>query len=132
MNREVLKAGARLAEISGAAVTVLYVTNPVPTMYTGLDAIDESLEELLQSDTPIAQHLHWSAQYLNELGVKAVVKLAQGVASDVILREARQGIYDLLVIGASSLAGGLLRKLVIDQVTPHVIERAPCSVLVVR
>lgn len=132
MNRDVLKAGSRLAKIAGASVTVLYVTNPVPTMYTGLDAIDESLEELLQTDTPIAQHLHWSAQYLADQGLEAVVKMAQGVASDEILREARHGDYDLLVIGARSIAGGFLRKLVIDQVTPHVIERAPCSVLVIR
>lgn len=41
------------------------------------------------------------------------------------------GKYDLLVIGAGP-APFRLKRLLVDQVTRHVIEKALCSVLVVR
>jgi nucleotide-binding universal stress UspA family protein len=131
MNQKVVEAGARLAELFDAAVTVLFVTNPVPTMYTGLVEIEETLPELLRTDTPIARYLRWSARYLADQDVKADIEVAQGVASDKIMRLARQGDYDMVVIGAAGMPGPI-RRLFVDQVTPHVVERAPCSVLLVR
>ncbi|UCG24307.1 MAG: universal stress protein [Chloroflexota bacterium] len=131
MNHKVVEVGARLSSLAQATVTVLFVTNPVPTMYTGLDEIEETLTELLKTDTPIARYLRWSAQYLADQGVAADIEVAQGVASDEIMRVARQGDYDMVVIGAAG-APGPIRRLFVDQVTPHVVERAPCPVLVVR
>jgi nucleotide-binding universal stress UspA family protein len=131
MNRKVVEVGTRLARLAQATVTILFVTNPVPTMYTGLDEIEETLPELLKTDTPIARYLRWSARYLADQGVQADIEVAQGVASDEIMRVARQGDYDMLVIGAAGTTGPV-RRLFVDQVTPHVVERAPCPVLVVR
>ena len=49
--------GAGFAQSLGASVTLLHVfPGAVPTMYTGLDQIEETLEEILQTDTPFAQH----------------------------------------------------------------------------
>ena len=131
MNEDIVRTGARLAKGSGADVTLLYVTSPVPTMYTGLGAMDESLETFIETDTPIARYLRWGSQYLAEMGVVAELEIVQGVASDEILREARQGDYDLIVIGARAHVGRL-ERFFLDAVTPHVVERAPCPVLVVR
>jgi nucleotide-binding universal stress UspA family protein len=131
MNRAVVEAGARLARRANASVTILYITDPVPSMYTGLDAIEETLEELLQTDTPVASHLRWSARYLNRQGITAELKMIMGVASYAIPREARQGDYDLIVMGAR-VSTGPFRRLLIDQVTPHVVAHAPCPVLIVR
>lgn len=131
MNQEVVKVGSRIARASQAEVRVLYVTSPVPTMYTGLDEMDETLEELLHTDTPIARYLRWSAQYLADQELEAKLELAQGVDTDEIMREALQGDYDLLVIGASA-ARGIFGRIFTEQVTPQVVDRSPCSVLVVR
>ena len=131
MNHKVVEVGARLSRLAQAEVTVLFVTNPVPTMYTGLDEIEETLPGLLKTDTPIARYLRWSARYLADQDVHADIEVAQGVASDEIMRVARQGDYDTVVIGAAD-APGPLRRLIVDQVTPHVVERAPCPVLVVH
>lgn len=131
MNQEVVKVGARIARASKAKVRVLYVTSPVPTMYTGLNEIEETLEELLHTDTPIARYLRWSAQYLADQGLEAKLEIAQGVDTDEIMREALQGGYDLLVIGASA-ARGIFGRIFTEQVASHVVERSPCSVLVVR
>lgn len=131
MNRNLIETGASLAQAAGAKVTVLYVTTPVPSMYTGLDGIEETLEELLQTDTPIAQHLRWSARYLADQGIESEVEIRHGVVADEIIREAMKGHYDLVVIGPAPLEG-TLRRLMMDKVTPQVVDRAPCSVLVVR
>ncbi len=131
MNQRVVTEGARLARETNADVRVLFVTNPIPTMYTGLGEIEETLPELLQTDTPVAQHLRWSARYLADQEVEAEVEVVQGVAAEEILREAHQGDYDVIVLGQATTVGPL-RRILTDQVTPHVVERAPCSVYVIH
>jgi nucleotide-binding universal stress UspA family protein len=131
MSRLVVEAGGRLAHAAGVPVTLLYITDPVPTMFTGFEGIEETLPELLETDTPISRHLHWCSEYLVDLGVEAELKVKQGMASDEIIREAHIGKYDLIVIGARPVPFGL-KRLLVDQVTRHVIDKAPCSVLVVR
>jgi nucleotide-binding universal stress UspA family protein len=100
-------------------------------MYTGLEAMEETLAELLQSDTPVAEHLRASARYFSELDIDAEMKLRRGVVPDEILREARLGDYDLIVIGPGE-GDAPLRRLLVADVTPKVVERAPCPVLIVR
>jgi nucleotide-binding universal stress UspA family protein len=100
-------------------------------MYTGLDAIEETLPDLLQSDTPTARHLRQGAEILAQHQVPAELRLRYGVVADEILREANEGDYDLIVIGASGTAGRLKGWLVGD-VAREVVDHAPRSVLIVR
>ncbi len=127
----VIEAGAWLAGAARAQVTLLHVASPIPSMYTGLDDITESLTGLLQTDTPIARHLRNGAEILAQHQVAAELELRHGVAADEILRKAHQGKYDLIVIGASGTAGRL-REWLLGNVTRQIVERAPCSVLVVK
>ena len=131
LDKDVVKVGARVAQHAGAEVTLLHVTSPVPFMYTGLEAMEERLAELLQSDTPLAEHLRESARYLAEQGVQAKLKLRRGEVIDQILREAREGDYDLLVIGPGPPPVSMHRFLM-TEVTPELVERAPTPVLIVR
>ncbi len=131
LDEDVITVGARVAKAAEADVTLLHVANPVPSMYTGLEAMEETLEELLQTDTPVAGHLRRAARYLAGEGVKAELQLRHGVAQDEILREAEKGNYDLIVIGPGPMSGSL-RNLVMDNVTAQVVDHAPCPVLVVR
>jgi nucleotide-binding universal stress UspA family protein len=130
-DEHVIAVGAYLARQAGSRTTLLHVTPPVPSMYTGLDAMEERLTELLQSDTPLAEHLRDSARYLADEQVDAELKLRRGVASDEILREARIGNYDLIVIGSGPL-GGSPRRIVMADVTGDVVDRTPCPLLIVR
>ncbi|MBN1956417.1 MAG: universal stress protein [Anaerolineae bacterium] len=127
----VIETGARLAGLAGAFVTLLHIASPIPSMYTGLGEIEETLSELLQSDTVVARHLNKGAQTLARYGVTAELALRHGVAADEIIKDAEEGNYDLLVLGASGTAGRL-RGALMGSVTRQVLERAPCSVLVVR
>jgi nucleotide-binding universal stress UspA family protein len=127
----VVELGAWLAGAAHARTTLLHVSSPVPSMYTGLDEIEETLPELLQTDTPLARHLRRSAKILARRQVTAALQQRHGVAADEILREASGGDYDLIVIGASGTAGRL-REWLLGNVTRQVVEHAPCSVLVVK
>lgn len=126
----VIEAGAQLAGAARAQATLLYVTSPTPGMYAGL-GVKETLQRLLRTDTPVARHLRYGAEVLTQHQVAAELKLRYGVVSDEILGEAREGNYDLVVIGASG-AAGKLREWLLRNVTRQVVEHALCSVLVVR
>jgi nucleotide-binding universal stress UspA family protein len=63
--------------------------------------------------------------------VAADLALCHGIVTDEILREAREGENDLVIIGAKP-AGETLKQLLISQVMPDVVDQAPCSVLIVR
>lgn len=131
LREEVVTEAALLARAAGAEVTLLYVADPVPAMYTGLEAMEEHLDELLQTDTPIARHLRRAAAFLEEQGVQGGLKLRHGVATNEIVREVIVGDYDLLVIGARTLPKPL-GTVFMKQVTPRVVDLAECPVLVVR
>lgn len=131
LNQAVIERGAQLAKAAQAQVQLLYVTSPVPGMYSGLEDMDETLPELLQTNTPIAKHLRWAAQYLAEQGVSGEIKVRHGIVSEEILQEAAEGDYDLVVIGARAEMS-LLNELLMEKVAPQIVEHAPHSVLVVR
>jgi nucleotide-binding universal stress UspA family protein len=127
----VTEAGAKLAQAVGARATLLHVVTPVATMYTGLGEIEESLPELLQSDTPIARNLRSEAEILERHGVPAELKLRYGVVADEIVRESLEGDHDLILLGAKK---GLVRfkRLMLGAMIKEVIEKSVRSVLVVR
>ena len=127
----VIEEGGKLAAASGAEVTLLHVTNPVPSMYTGMEVIEETLPELLQTDTPTAKHLRDAAAYLAEHNIDAHLEVRQGDVIEEILTQAEEGDYDLIVMGAASRDNRLLEWMMGD-VTRSLVNHASCAVLVVR
>jgi nucleotide-binding universal stress UspA family protein len=127
----IIRTGARLAQAASAEVTLLHVASAVPGMYTGLQAMDEGIEDLLKRDTPEAKHLREGAQIVAEHGVGGVIELRHGVVVDEIIRSAQRWDCDLIVVGASE-SGSRLNRLFFGRVTQKILELAPCSVLVVR
>lgn len=131
LSERIVESGGWLAEAVGAEVTLLHVTTPVASMYTGLKDLDETLTELLQTDTPIARHLRRSAEILDRHQVPAELGLRHGVPADEIVREAHAGDHDLIVVGASK-RGDRLKRLMLGDVTQEVVDKATRSVLVVK
>lgn len=124
-------AGAGLACGAGARTTVLHVVDAMPAMYAGLEQMEETLAELLQSDTEKARELRWAAQVVKAECEVSEVKLRRGIAADEILAEGQEGDYDLIVLGSSQTAGGLRRALMGD-LASEIVTRAERPVLVVR
>lgn len=132
VNRSVVESGAMLARDLGAKVTMLHVSDPVPVMYAGLNTMHESLEDIIKTNTPIAQHLRWTFDLLKQYQLEVEPVLAHGVAANEIMRVAQERDVDLIVIGAQVANAGWLDELLMSTVTPQVVDHASCSVLVVR
>lgn len=124
-------AGAALACGAHAKATVLHVVDALPSMYTGLEQMEETLAELLQSDSEKSRELKWAAQVVKAECDISELKLRRGIVADEILREGKNGDYDLIVLGSSRSAGGIVRALMGD-LTREMVTRAERPVLVVR
>lgn len=124
-------AGASLACGAGAQATVLHVVDAMPAMYTGLEQMEETLAELLESESDRARELRWAVQVVRDECEISELKLRRGIVADEILQEGQQGDYDLIVLGSSRSASGLVRVLMGD-LTREVVSRALRPVLVVR
>jgi nucleotide-binding universal stress UspA family protein len=126
----VVKFSAEFAQAADLEATLLYVAGAVPSMYTGMEEIEERLDELLETDTPLAKHLRMSAELLAKNNIEAQVEFRHGDVAESIILEAQEGDYDLIVLGTSgsnTIAGMLL-----GNVTQQVINRASCAVLIVK
>jgi nucleotide-binding universal stress UspA family protein len=126
-----IRLAAKLAKGLNASVTLLHVMGVVPMMYAGLGAMEETIEELLQSDTPIAGHLRTGIGILAEYDVPAEISIRRGVILDEVLREGYQGDYDLVMMGASRYNTRLSSWLV-DNVSHKVMDNATSPVFVVH
>ncbi len=124
-------AGAALACGAGAEATLLHVLDPMPAMYTGLEQMEETLAELLQTDTEAARQLRWAVQVVKAECDISELKLRRGIVADEILREAELADNDVIVLGSSQYAGGLVRALM-GNLTREILNRAQRPVLVVR
>jgi nucleotide-binding universal stress UspA family protein len=127
----VIEMGAWLAESMQAKATLLHVTGSIPSMYTGLDKVEEHLPEILQTNTPMSRHLRHAVGLLAQRNIDAELELRHGTVPDEILREAETGNHDLIVLGASKASTPLAGWLMGD-VTAQVLKSSRCPVLVVR
>jgi nucleotide-binding universal stress UspA family protein len=126
----VVEFSANLAGTAGLKATLFYVTGAVPSMYTGMNEMEEKLEELLETDTPLAKHLRASAEVLAQNNVEAQIEIRHGDVAESILQEAEEGDYDLIVLGTSG--SNTLAGLLLGNVTQQIINHAHCAVLIVK
>jgi nucleotide-binding universal stress UspA family protein len=100
-------------------------------MYTGLDEIEETLPELLSTDTPFAQHLRQAAEILDRHKVQSHIKLRHGVVTEEIIREVSVIDYDLVISGTPEKTHPIKRVL-LGNVVENVIKHTTCPFLVVK
>jgi nucleotide-binding universal stress UspA family protein len=131
VSERMIEIGARFASALDSKVTLMHVAANVPSMYTGLDTIEETLEELLHTDTPIAKHLRKCARLLDSFHVPSEIKLKHGEPVYEIVREVDQENYDFVIIGASGARNGF-REWFLRNVTKEVIENVGVPVMVVN
>jgi nucleotide-binding universal stress UspA family protein len=125
-----IQAGAQLSCSAGAQATILHVVDAMPGMYTGLEQMEETFSELLESASDSAKQLKWAATVVDKECVVSDLKLRRGIVADEILREGQEGHYDLIVLGSSRSANGIVRILLGD-LTREILSRARRPVLVV-
>lgn len=120
-----VKAAAKLAAERGIAKVTLL--NVIPTMPTGVGpmpvaAPPEDLEAWAVFDRP--------REILEQAGVQPLLLLREGDPATEIVRAAKEGGFDLIVVGHRGLSP--IKAFLLGSVSDHVVSHAPCSVLVVR
>jgi nucleotide-binding universal stress UspA family protein len=130
-SESVVRIGAKFAGILKSKVTLMHVAANVPSMYTGLETIEETLGELLQTNTPVAKHLRECARILRENHVPAEMKLKHGELIYEIIREIDQEAYDMVIVGASGFSTGLSQWLM-GSVTKDLIDLVGIPIMVVN
>lgn len=122
--------GGRLARRTGASTTLLYV-NPEPAagISAGVLGSNPRAQSFARPSRPwILNHLEEGALTLRNQGIHVEVQERQGAVIEEILREARKGEHDLIVIGrhleSAARFGG-------SDLTTEILQRAECPVLVV-
>ena len=121
----------QVAVSAQAEVTVLHVMSQVAlTEKTYLPELEAPADDLIARRTHEGVHLETALNALKSWGVSCAAKVRHGLVVDEIAAEARDGNYDLLVIGAHQARG--LSRWLLDDVTAHVLEETQLPVLVVR
>jgi nucleotide-binding universal stress UspA family protein len=113
-----------------ATVTLVHVTSEPPGILARLPQMQDDATFLLHSKSELAQNLRREKEKLEALAVRTEVKLRHGGVLDQILRELREGNYDLVVTG--SALSRSLRTYILGDISREIVNRATCAVLVAR
>jgi len=120
----------KIAHGLGATVTLLHVTSEPPGILARLPHMEDDATFLLRSKSELAQNLRREKETLESLGVRTEVNLRHGGVLDQILRELREGNYDLVVTG--SALSRSFRTYILGDISREIVNRATCAVLVAR
>jgi nucleotide-binding universal stress UspA family protein len=123
--------GIRLAKELDARATILHVVSGPPSMYTGLQALEENLPEVLSRDIPLAHHLKATATMAEEAGVQAKLELRHGLVSEEILRSSEMNEHQLVILGAPK-PRAIFNQIVLGGIAPEFLSSTLRSTLIVR
>ena len=122
--------GVKLAKNLGAEVTVLHIVPKIP-QYAQLDysgasyrAFTEELEKFGEQMLLLVEEKYFDS------GLKLETKLCKGNPSHEICLEAKEGRYDLIVMGSRGL--GEVKGFLMGSVSSKVVKHADCPVLIVK
>ena len=129
-----VECGGRVARLIGAEVTVLDVMSQIagrPVLPPdALEDLEAPAQVLMEHPTPEGICLEEGMDILKGLEVPARPLVRHGPVVEESLDEARQGAYDLLVIGAHATTD--LMGLPVDDVEHQIISHADRPILVAR
>lgn len=121
-SRHAAKQAADLATHEGAEVELLVVGELLPSGYgTETPVVDPEVFTQIATE---------GVELLRGLGVTAHGHVVWGRPAEAIVKAAEAGGYGTIVMGHAG--HGRLEALLLGSVAKHVIDRAHCSVLVVR
>ena len=127
-SRAALEEASELAQRYQAELVLLHVFEPPVATADLMVAPPEMFE---QTARELERKLDLWRSEVERRGAKAVrSRVVTGAAATEVVRFAREGGYDLVVMGTHGRRG--LRHLVLGSVAERVVREAPCAVLVVR
>ncbi len=122
-----LEAGINLAKIHQAELTAMTVQESLPRFAS---TIDEVQEEKVLADQRSGQLLEAARAQAEQAGVEIKTLMRPGHAAQTIVQVAKEGKFDLVLVGHSGLSG--VWAAFLGTTAEKVSRHAPCSVLIVR
>jgi nucleotide-binding universal stress UspA family protein len=128
--KEAQEWGVELARRYDASLTLLHVYQPIsyalPEGY-----VLPSANLLADLEVSLGKALDDARRQLESIpGLRVDTSLTQGVPFAEIVRFAREGAYDLIVLSTHGRTG--LRHALLGSVAEKVVRKAPCPVLTIR
>jgi nucleotide-binding universal stress UspA family protein len=132
--------GGQIARWLDAEITILHVMSQMAlSPQSKLDELTETAEQAMAQGTREGRHLARAMELLREQGAAANArpKLRHGLVVDEVAAEAREGDYDLVIIGAHEApempeGWAWLKDYLFDDVADQIISTVNRPVLVVR
>jgi nucleotide-binding universal stress UspA family protein len=122
---------AAIGAAAEAEMTVMHVMSQIALSEdSDLYDLEASAEELIARGAREGVHLKAALELMRQAGVRGKIKVRHGLVVDEIDAEERDGRYDIVVVGAHFASG--FGRLLLDNVTAHVLEVLDRAVLVVR
>ncbi len=125
-----VKLAGELCKCMGASATLLHVLPELPAIYAHLPGMDETADWLLNSRSELGLNLRHTKELLESFGNNVEFRVRHGPVLAQVLRELREGSYDLVVTG--SALSRTFQTYVLGDVTREIVNRAKCPVLVAR
>ena len=122
---------SEVAALTEAEMMVLHVMSQIAISEdSDLYDLEATAEELIARGTREGAHLTAAIDIMHKIGARGDVKVRHGLVVDEIDAETRDGSYDVVVVGAHFARG--FGRLLLDNVTSHILEELDKAVLVVR
>lgn len=125
--QKALAAGLRLARLHQAELWAVTVQERLPRYGGTIDEIDEEKKYLDERFAKIAAEVQAKAQ---EAGLNIQLLRPFGHPAQTIVEVAKEGNYDLIIVGHSGLSG--VWAAFLGTTAEKISRHAPCSVLIVR
>ena len=125
----VLEWAAHLAEEHGSKLLLLHAYH-LPVEFQQLEGAYLPQDFWASVKSEAEQNLTRLAEPLRAKGLTVDLIVREGYPATVIEEEARDGGFDLIVIGTRGLSG--LKHLLLGSIAERVVQRAPCPVLTVK
>ena len=122
-----LRAAIRLARAHGASLHALGVEEHLPRYPATVGEVEEAKEE---QDRFFSRVVEDARQIAREYETDLTTEVRMGNAPHQIVSVARDGGFDLIVLGAKG--HNIIRDFLLGTTTDRVSHHAPCSVLIVR
>ena len=121
--------GADIAKRKKTKVTLLHVTNAIPSMYSGLERLYESLSDMLKTESSIARNIRAQAAMMRSVGIETQIDLRHGLPIEGILRALDSEDDQLLILGDRKQ--NIIDRFISYETTHKIIDHTSCPVLVV-
>lgn len=129
---ERFRGGITLIHIYPATVTPLSVPEPTTLTPSGAPVVTSAeISRILEASREIGKKiLQDGAKKTRSHGISVKTELKEGSNIQEIVKTAKEGRFDLIVIGVKGVSK--IRELLLGSVSLGVVKHAPCAVLVVK